>query len=549
MFTARSFELDKLTSHELAELGARVRRCAEDRAATLDEIARELVGVIWGAFGGGGLSQLALVRAYRTLSTGPERDARPGGRAARCLALCASRGLDPAWNDVPTAAGDRVAPASDRVTVLRIPVIAGILGEPLLGPGEDAGRAQGDDHVGFVPDAIGSAHVPAQRELVLRYGVRSVIGFGGVLPGGEGFAVVVFARVVVGPDIAAAFSTVALHAGLGLAQASDLAAPPADRDRERAAAYDRLLRLQEYVYIKQATVLAQARAAEAERVARLQETLEREQQAGTTRLERAQRAMLNVIADLRDARAELERRVEARTAELAAANAELRASNAELEQFAYVASHDLQEPLRTIAGYLQLLEERYGDRLDDAGHEFIAYAVRGAQRLQQLIDALLAYSRVSRATMEIGVVSLDRAFDEVLQGMAHSVAESGAAIDRAALPVVRGDAIQLRQLLQNLLSNAIKFAGPEPPRVEIRTERREQEIELRFRDHGTGFDPKYAEQVFKLFRRLQRKLPGTGIGLAICKKIAERHGGSIRAESEPGRGTTFYVTLQAAEAR
>jgi signal transduction histidine kinase len=137
----------------------------------------------------------------------------------------------------------------------------------------------------------------------------------------------------------------------------------------------------------------------------------------------------------------------------------------------------------------------------------------------------------------------------VLQGMAASVAESGLAIERGALPVVRGDPIQLRQLLQNLLSNAIKFAGDRRPRVEIRAAERDREIELSVTDHGVGFDPKYAEQVFKVFRRLQRKQAGTGIGLAICKKIAERHGGTIRAESEPGRGTTFYVTLQAAEAR
>jgi signal transduction histidine kinase len=404
------------------------------------------------------------------------------------------------------------------------------------------------DHVLFVPDAIDSPDLAPQRELVLRYGVRSVIGASGALPGGGGFALVVCARVVVGAELAAAFSTLALHAGLALSRATDLGASEAERDRQRAAVYDHLLRLQEYVYFEQAAAISQARADEAVRSARLAATLEHEQHAGATRPERAQRAMLDVIADLREARTDLERAVAERTAELAAANAELSASNAELEQFASIASHDLQEPLRTIGGYLQLLDERYRDRLDPDGLEFIACAVNGAQRLQHLIEALLGYSRVARAPLDVAAVSLDRALDDVLESMARTVAESGVEIERSALPAVRGDAIQLRQLFQNLLSNAIKFAGPWPPRVEIHAVRRGQEVELTVRDHGIGFDPRYAEQVFKVFRRLQRKLPGTGIGLAICKKIADRHGGTIRAVSEPGQGATFHVTLPAAEA-
>jgi signal transduction histidine kinase len=556
MVAPHGFALARLAPHELAALGARVRRCAEDRAGTLDDIAHHMVDAIWDAFDGPAPSQLALVRAYRTrpLCTLPaeQRAQVAAGLAVadttRCLVLSASRGIEPAWNDPAMSASHRAIALSDPAIAIRFPMIAKLVRDLGLDP-DAALRPALDDAVFFVADAIGSEHIPAQREFALRYGVRSVVGCGGTLPDGECFALVVFARVVVGADIAAGFSTLALHAALGLTAATDLQAPPAQRDRERAAAYDRLLRLQEYLYIRQATALAHAGAAETERAAGLAASLEREQHAGATKLARIQRAMINVIEDLRDARADLERKVAARTLELAQINTELRATNAELEQFAYVASHDLQEPLRTIAGYIQLLEERYGERIDGDGREFIAYAVRGAQRMQQLIEALLAYSQVSRAQLEVADVSLDRALDEVLQGMAASVAESGIAIERGALPVVRGDMIQLRQLLQNLLSNAIKFAGDRRPRVEIRAVRREREIELSVTDHGVGFDPKYAEQVFKVFRRLQRKQPGTGIGLAICKKIAERHGGTIRAESEPGCGTTFYVTLPAAEAR
>ena len=225
------------------------------------------------------------------------------------------------------------------------------------------------------------------------------------------------------------------------------------------------------------------------------------------------------------------------------------ATNAELEQFAYVASHDLQEPLRTIAGYLQLLRERYGERLDSDAHEFIEYSVRGAQRMQELIEALLQYSRVSRAPLAAGVVALDGALDDALQGLARSFADSHAVLKRDPLPTVRGDRVLLRQLFQNLLSNAIKFAGAQSPRIEVTCETRREEIVMTVRDHGLGFDPKYSEQIFRVFRRLQRKLPGTGIGLAICKKIVERHGGAITAHAAPGEGATFQITLPCHEVK
>jgi light-regulated signal transduction histidine kinase (bacteriophytochrome) len=268
--------------------------------------------------------------------------------------------------------------------------------------------------------------------------------------------------------------------------------------------------------------------------------------ASAKRQERSQRAMLNVIEDLREARAGLERRVDERTAELRQRNDELASTNAELEQFAYVASHDLQEPLRTIAGYLQLLEERYGDNLDENAREFIGFSVAGARRMQELIDALLAYSRVSRAPLAHGTVSLDGALDDALQSLARAVEDSHARIVREPLPTIRGDRVLLRQLFQNLIGNAIKFAGAEPPHIEITCAPADEGIRLEVRDRGIGFEPKYADQIFKVFRRLQRKLPGTGIGLAICKKIVERHGGAIAASSSPGNGAVLTVTLPGA---
>jgi light-regulated signal transduction histidine kinase (bacteriophytochrome) len=246
--------------------------------------------------------------------------------------------------------------------------------------------------------------------------------------------------------------------------------------------------------------------------------------------------MLNVIEDLREARNRLEQRVADRTAEL-------ETRNRELEQFAYIASHDLQEPLRTVAGYLQLIQQRYRDRLDGEGHEFIGFAVDGARRMQELIEALLAYSRVASREHVLTKVALDGVLDDTLQSLERAIAESGATIRRGALPVVRGDRVQLGQLLQNLIGNAIKFGGDAPPDIAIDATVTGDDHVIEVRDRGIGFDNRHAERIFLLFRRLQRRHPGTGIGLAICKKIIERHGGTIQASSAPGQGATFRFTL------
>jgi len=532
-------------------LGARVRRCAEDRSATFDEIAGAIVSTLWDAFEERTPPALALVRLFH--ARGADASGRDGasGRddTARCLVLAATRGIELAWNDIARSERHRVLSLSDSAALARAPMIGKLVADLALDrPREPAREPIAGDEVFFVPEAIGSPIMPEQRGFVLRYGIRSVLGCGGALPDGSGFAVVLFARVPIAPEVAGMFAGVGLHAGLALSRASDLAAPPAVVDAARARTLERLLRLDEYLLLRRVSTLARESDEQRRRAAELERTLAEQSGAGVRMQERTQRAMLNVIEDLREARLDLERRVAERTRDLELRNAELHSSNAELEQFAYVSSHDLQEPLRTIAGYLQLLEERYGERLDADGHEFIAYAVGGARRMQELIDALLAYSRVSRAPVEVEPVPLDRALDEALGALARAVAESGAELEREPLPPVRGDPVLLRQLFQNLLSNAIKFCGTAPPRIAIRADRGpEGEIQLTVRDHGIGFEPKYAEQVFRVFRRLQRKLPGTGIGLAICKKIVERHGGTIYAVAAPGQGATFHVTFPAAE--
>jgi signal transduction histidine kinase len=234
----------------------------------------------------------------------------------------------------------------------------------------------------------------------------------------------------------------------------------------------------------------------------------------------------------------LERRVTARTSEL-------KRSNEDLEQFAYVASHDLQEPLRMVTNYLQLLRQRYHGKFDTNADEFIAFALDGAERMQALIMGLLSYSRVSTQGKAFEEVDCQRSLERALANLKTILEESAATVLHDRLPKVRGDPVQLTQLFQNLISNALKFHGQEPPRVQIRVQRRGQEWQFAIQDNGIGIAEKDFERIFILFQRLHTrdKYPGTGIGLSFCKKIVERHGGEIWVESQPSKGTTFYFTL------
>jgi light-regulated signal transduction histidine kinase (bacteriophytochrome) len=214
--------------------------------------------------------------------------------------------------------------------------------------------------------------------------------------------------------------------------------------------------------------------------------------------------------------------------------------------FAYVASHDLQEPLRAVNSYTQLLARKYQDRLDAKADKYIGYIVEGATRMQQLINDLLEFSRVGTRGKELVPTDCEVVLNRVLANLSVAIAESHATITRDPLPTVLGDEIQLIQLLQNLIGNAIKFRGEEPPKVHISVKRQEKEWLFSVRDNGIGMEPEYFDRIFTIFQRLHSRseYPGTGIGLAVCKKIVERHGGRIWVESEPGVGTAFYFTLR-----
>jgi light-regulated signal transduction histidine kinase (bacteriophytochrome) len=238
-----------------------------------------------------------------------------------------------------------------------------------------------------------------------------------------------------------------------------------------------------------------------------------------------------------------------RARELERAQEELERSNRELELFAYVASHDLQEPLRMVASYCQLLERRYKEALGEDGREFVAYAVDGATRMQALINDLLTYSRIGREDRQLVPTEAAAVFERARVNLHTAIAESGATVTAGPLPVIMAAESELTRVFQNLIGNAIKFRGAHAPEVRVEAEPHGSEALFSVRDNGIGIAPEHAERVFAIFQRLhsREEYAGTGIGLAVCKKIVERHGGRIWLDSSPGEGTTFWFTLATPE--
>ena len=240
------------------------------------------------------------------------------------------------------------------------------------------------------------------------------------------------------------------------------------------------------------------------------------------------------ITDRKRAEERLQREVDA-----------LARSNKELEQFAYVASHDLQEPLRMVASFTQLLAQKYEGQLDDKARKYIDYAVDGAVRMQRLINDLLTYSRIGTQGKPPEPTDSHAVLDETLRNLQAAIQENRAIVTNDDLPTVHVDASQLLQLFQNLVGNAVKFHGADPPRIHVSARDLGREWVFSVKDNGIGIEPQYADRIFVIFQRLHTRdeYPGTGIGLALCKRIVDRHGGRIWFESEPGKGSTFFFTV------
>src|SRR5579862_8574056 len=249
--------------------------------------------------------------------------------------------------------------------------------------------------------------------------------------------------------------------------------------------------------------------------------------------------------EIRELNAGLEQRVAERTQELLESNEALRQSNDDLNQFAYAASHDLQEPLRMVSLYSQFLEKQYASLFDDKAHQYLSFIVSGAQRMELLLRDLLAYSQLGvMSEGRPGLVDCGEVMEKVLLNLRASIEENGASVTFDDLPEVQAHEIQLVQLLQNLVGNGIKYRSADPPQIHVTAKRRAIDWLFSVRDNGIGIQPEYAQQVFGIFKRLHgNTYPGTGIGLAICQRIVERYGGRIWVESVPGEGSLFCFTL------
>jgi PAS domain S-box-containing protein len=251
--------------------------------------------------------------------------------------------------------------------------------------------------------------------------------------------------------------------------------------------------------------------------------------------------ILSAVTDIAERKNAMER--------LAQQREELQRSNADLEQFAYVASHDLQEPLRMVATYSELLKRRYGGRLDEEADNYIGFTIEGATRMESLLRNLRIYTQVSTAEhVALGVIDANEVLRKTLHGLDVAIRETGAVVTSDALPCVPMHEFEMEQLFQNLISNAIRYRNSQPPRIHVAAANGDKKWMFSVRDNGIGIESKYKEQIFGMFKRLHTssQYPGTGMGLAICQRIVERAGGRIWVESEPGCGSTFYFTVSAA---
>jgi signal transduction histidine kinase len=524
-------------------LGQELRRLCRP-AQTTSDVAMAAVEVL-NSFDHDQRPACVLVRAFVTqafdsLAAELQEEVREQGREpteerSLYLRALASRGVEPTWNELSRSPRERVLPLDEKGGTIEAEVVRQLRYQD---------KARPPATTFFIADPATSPRI-SDKAFVTAYDVHCVFGFAASASTDKTLVVIAFCRAALDVRAVQLFEVVASYvrvAWLSIPEMRCSFGP--ESDRVLIEALESMVRLQER--LTSDTVAEHRRNVEELRSLALRETkaatVAAEEHA--RHLSRTQRAMLNVIDDLRQARESLASTVELRTRELATANRKLEARNRELEEFVYIASHDLQEPLRTVGGYLQLVQRRYGGALGVDADEFIRYAIEGAQRMKALIESLLVYSRVTSNDRPLELVPLEEALTLAKKNLALRIEETNAVIEcHARLPAVRGNRIQLAQLFQNLLSNSIKFSGPKPPRMYISCSAGEGMHVLEWRDEGIGFNPRFAERIFRIFRRLQRDTPGTGIGLAVCKRIAEAHGGTITADARPGEGATFTIRL------
>jgi len=471
-----------------------------------------------------GERQCVLVRLFKTHAYGVLDDelrrcadrawqGRPPDPETKCLVLLGSVGDKPEWCSTQRSASHRCIPLASEDMAGTSPMIAELLSQLGVPVGAVLRRdpkfiLEADEqtyNVFFVAEATGSAYVPAQREFVEPHGIRSVLGFGGVLPLGEPFAAILFTRVPVPEGSVDLFRTIALSAKAALLP-----------------------------HVGGATFTCGSKSTTAVDGLESQRCDWKRARLG------AQAAALEQLLDVHE-------RVALEYVQKLTVLEEVKRSNESLQQFASVVSHDLQEPLRMVTSFTQLLSRRYAGKLGPDADEYIRFAVDGAKRMQELLNDVLTYSRVTINAKLPEPTDAERVLEGVKANLRGAIEEAGAAVEHDPLPTVVVDKTQLTQLFQNLIDNAIKFRRDGGPHVHVSAARDGGMWRFSIRDDGIGIETQYFDRIFQMFQRLHTRTeyPGTGIGLAICKRIVERHRGRIWVESEPGQGSSFHFTIPA----
>ncbi len=502
----QTFSVSDFSLSDMMTCGAWIRGLSQHHASQ-SEYAKALVRIFHQHFqSDDGESEFALVRVFhskRFKNLTPELQTMARSRSSDveddtiCLSLLATVGDQPEWCEVENSKSHRTIPLNNAETVRRLPMMSRLfkqLGISFNGLGQIQSNDEvlvADTGVFHIQQAQGSEFVPAQEQFVEPFGIQSVVGFGDILPNGNLFVVIGFVKHEISAKVALLFSHLSHSTRLGWL-------PYIDSDQKtvwQMLAFDQLLSNHERIVADQEAVVLETMAA------------------------------------------------------VTSANEALARSNQELEQFAYVASHDLQEPLRKVASCCQALAEDYSDNLDEDGHEWIQFAVDGATRMRRLVSDLMEFSRVSTKGKPPVPADAFQCCEEALQNLADAIEEKHAQVICRPLPTVLADKQQLTQLFQNLIGNGLKYCSDDQPVIEIGAEPEGGHWRFYVKDNGIGIAPEFHERIFQVFQRLHRKedYPGTGIGLAICKKIVERLGGRLSLESQTGQGSTFYFTIPSAD--
>ena len=566
--TAR-YEINHFTIREMTECGTAIRTIG-DGAKSMEEVANRIVNYLYDSLidGETGLRACSMVRlfkthAYKDLDAELQEFAQNmlGNKLAyprmKCMVLLATVGEEQEWRSRSTSRGHKAVPLQSEEALNQIPMFLplieqfGMQVDMLIKPDPKflLDLEQSTYNVYYVPEALGNPYIPAQKGFIIPYGIRSILGFGGLLPSGDMFAVPMFFKVPVSREVADLFRPISLSVKIAILPFEKAVFPteiesPAKMDAQRLkskiAALEQLLDGYEKTTLEQTDKLYWEIA---------------ERKTGELKLENYRIHLEELVRERTDELMKANEQLQKSISELTSAEERLKKyaddcerSNRELENFAYVASHDLKSPILSVAVNLKLFERRNREKIDTESLELIEDASASAARMQNLITDLLTYARIGANNLKLTKerINLTETLKTVLATLHAECEQSGCIIIADELPEIMAAPTPMMQLFQNLLSNAIKFRGTEPPRIEIQAKRGNNEWLISINDNGIGIPFEHKERIFELFQRgpVGEGYKGTGIGLAICKKIVEQHGGRIWVESNPGKGSTFYFTIQ-----